>query len=91
MTDRAFVAAEILDDTFGDKTWHEKMGEEISDAVDRSLSLYKEYGYTDEELPDFLIHTVKNVVWNWYTGGDTCYAVARRIIEAWNHAGLRVI
>ena len=91
MTDRAFVAAEILDDVFGPSDWHEKLGEAISDAVDRSLDAWESYGYTKEEVPDFILYTVRNVIWNWYSGGDTCFAAARRIIEAWDHAGLGVI
>lgn len=90
MNNRALIATEVLDDEFGYTGFHERVGENISDAVDRSLLVYKDYGYTEEELPEFIMQTVTNTIWDWYTGGDTCRRVAERIVKAWEDAGVNL-
>ena len=86
--DRAFVAAEILDDVFGNKDYHERLADELVSAYDSSLERYAEYGYSDDEKYDYALKSLSNRIWMWYSGGDTCYAAGRRVVEAWQHAGL---
>lgn len=86
--DMEFVAAEILDDVFGPSVFHEVLSEKVTAAYAAAIERYKEYGYTDDDRKDFTLRQVSNQIWYNYSGGDTCYAAGRRIIEAWGHAGL---
>ena len=88
MSDKAFVAAEILDDVFGNYDANERLADDLVEVYKVAMSRYAEYGYSDEEAGDFALRQVSNRIWMWYSGGDTCYAAGRRIIEAWKHAGL---
>lgn len=86
--DRAFVAAEVLDDIFGAKDYHELLGEKVTDAADVAFKDYELYGYKEDEVQDFAINRMTNIIWNMYSGGDTCYNAARRIYEGWQNSGV---
>jgi hypothetical protein len=88
MTDRAFVATEILDDYFGVRDSNEILGEKIADSYDFAMERYADYGFPESERKAFVLAQIDNTIFN-YGGGTALHvAIARRILEAWGHAGV---
>lgn len=87
--DMSFIALELLDDVYGPKAFmNEALSERLPFVYKRALKRAEEYGHGPDEVDDFALNEVGREIWNAYSGGDTAFAAARRIIEAWKHQGV---
>lgn len=83
--DMSFIALEILNDVYGPKAFmNETLSERLPFVYRRAIHRAEEYGH-ENEVDDFALNEVGREIWNAYSGGDTAFAAARRVIEAWYH------
>lgn len=88
VSDMSFIALELLDDVYGPKAFmNEALSERLPFVYRRAIDRAEEYGHGGDEVDDFALNEVGREIWNAYSGGDTAFGAARRIIEAWNHQG----
>lgn len=78
---RSDLALEILNSSFGQ--WSNAVAnKELSETLPAIYDAC--VGDADEEP----IHRMGNAIWNWYSGGTACHAVAGRIYDEWTSKGL---
>jgi hypothetical protein len=78
---RAVIVEEVLDDVFPGGWANERLAEVLTEVYDEAMERYAEYGYTEEERDRFVERQVSNRIWQYYSGGDSCYSAGRRIVE----------
>lgn len=81
---RSFIAEEILYDVYGEAFYNETLAWRLPMVYARAMERAAEYGYEEHEYREFALREMTREIWMAYSGGDTAYAAARRVLEAWN-------
>lgn len=81
MSTRVEQARDILDETFGKNGY---MNKHLSETLPQIYDDAKAEPGFDSDRAEHVQREVGNYIWYAYSGGDTCYNAADRMIALWD-------